>query len=136
MKNQPHRSLWPALALLLGAVITGCDTTTVTTLEENRGAYQDAREFLRVNRTNQQQVQSKYGKPNKITPYEKGTVWTYSRTQAVLVNAYTNTPYGTEGGVMGHFGGFERTVMRTTLLELFFDPDGVLTHYRIYRDAP
>ena len=130
------KGCWALGVLLAALLLAGCETTRQTSLEENRGAYQDAREFFKVGETTQPDVRRKYGTPRTIIPYEDGVVWRYSRTEEVVINAYTNTPYGTEGSLMGRFGGYQHTVLRKTMLELFFGPDGVLTHYRIYRDAP
>jgi outer membrane protein assembly factor BamE (lipoprotein component of BamABCDE complex) len=126
------RRTLPAAFLLLA----GCETTTMTTLEENYGAYQEARKFLDVDVTTKEQVQEKYGKPTEVIPYDDGEVWKYQKTETVLMNAYTQTPFGTEGSLLRGFKGYQHTILRTTVLEMFFDHNGILKHYRIYRSAP
>ncbi len=131
---------WSALgAVLAGAalavLLTGCETLSPTTLDENQGAYQDAREFLSIGRTTREEVLAKYGKPGTVTPLEKGGErWEYRKREAVLVDAYSNTPLSDDGAMMrGGLGGYQHTVQRTTRLELFFDTNGILAHYRIER---
>ena len=60
----------------------------------------------------------------------------YARTEAVLLNAYTNTPLGTDGAVLVNRGGFEQTVMRRTEMTLYFDANGMLYTYRLERSRP
>lgn len=117
--------------VVLGA---GCETLSETTLEENQGAYFDAREFLHVGRTTRDEVAAKYGKPAKVTPLEGGGEhWEYRRRESVVMNAYTNTPLGTDRSLMDGFGGYRHTIDRTTVLEVFFDAEGLVAHYRIDR---
>ena len=119
-------------AIVLGGV--GCETLTSTTLEENEGAYYEAREFLSVGHTTASDVQAKYGRPAKRETLADGNdYWLYRKTEMVVMNAYTNTPFGTEGGIIGGFGGYEHTIDRVTTMELFFTPEGTLVHYRINR---
>jgi outer membrane protein assembly factor BamE (lipoprotein component of BamABCDE complex) len=125
------------LALVVTALLvlqSGCETLTETTLEENHGAYADAREFLAVGHTTRDQVAAKYGKPGKVSPLDKGgEYWEYRRRETVETNAYTQTPLGTEGGMLRNLGGYQHSIQRTTVLEVFFDANGVLAFYRINR---
>ena len=132
------RDLVAGLLLGLAGVFafTGCETSTMTTLEANRGAYQEAREFLKVGITTREEVRAKYGKPREVIPYDKGIAWRYAKTETVVMNAYTRTPYGTDGSLMRDFGGYQHSVLRRTVLELFFDKAGILSYYRIYRRDP
>jgi len=132
-------ALFATLALTaagLALLSAGCETTGATTLEENRGSYYDAREFLSIGHTTREQAAAKYGQPGKITPLEGGgELWDYSRRETVFMNAYSNTPMGTEGPMMRPLGGYQHSVERTTHFELFFDAKGILAHYRLDRGA-
>lgn len=121
-------------AASLALFVAGCETLSTTTLEENQGAYLDARDFLRVGRTTRDEVAAKYGKAGKVTPLEGGGEhWEYRRRETVLMNAYTNTPLGTDRSLMYDLGGYQRSIDRTTVLEVFFDAEGLVAHYRIDR---
>lgn len=121
-----------ALALLSA----GCETLTGTTMEENQGAYFDARQFLTCGTTTREQVTAKYGKPAEITPLEAGGErWEYRKRETVEMNAYTGGPLGTQGSILRRAGGYQYSVNRTTRLEVFFDAKGVLAHYRLDRGA-
>lgn len=123
-----------ALAVILASA--GCETTRLTTLEENSGAYADARAFLRVGRTTGEEVLAKYGRPRSVAPTDSGELWRYEQTQTVLVNAYTDTPLGTDGALLADTRGFQHAVPRKTVMEIFLNADGILRHYRLMRDAP
>jgi hypothetical protein len=121
-------------ALLLSA---GCETTQMTSLEENSAAYADARAFLRLGVTTREQALAKFGKPRTVEDaLGGGAKWEYSRTEMVMVNAYTRTPVGTERALLAGERGFQHTVPRTSRMELFFDAAGILCDYRIHRDTP
>ncbi|NOY80273.1 MAG: hypothetical protein GXP31_04625 [Kiritimatiellaeota bacterium] len=130
--------LWlvtPAAILLLGT--SGCETTELTTLEAESGAYREAREFLHAGRTTQAEVRKKYGKPLEVLPVKGGGVlWRYRRSEAVVVNAFTDTPLGTDGAILAGQRGYQHTVIRNTQMDLLFDQQGVLKDYRLLRNAP
>lgn len=124
-----------AAALLV--VAGGCETTEMTTLEANSGAYREAREFLHAGRTTQADVRARYGKPLKVLPVKDGGVlWRYRREETVVVNAFTNTPLGTDGAVLVGQRGYQHSVTRRTQMDLLFDDKGILKDYRILRNAP
>jgi len=129
----------------------GCETTGVTTLTENRAAYEDARQFLRVGRTTKTDVLDKYDQPRQSLQFAElpqgerpaevrdladGEVWRYWRTDTVMIGTYTGTSLGVNEPRNIGPRGYQHTVMRKSRMELFFDPAGVLAHYRIWRDAP
>lgn len=117
--------------LILG---NGCETMSSTTLEENSGAYYEARRFLEVGKTTREQAEDKFGAPTETrTLNDGGTYMRYIKRETVIMNAYTNTPVGTAGSMIGDFGGYQHTIDRTTIIELFFDQQGILAHYRINR---
>ena len=129
----PH-ALTAAAALLALLVGSGCETTGYTSVEESSGAYQDAREFLRVGQTTTGDVTGKYGEPRAVEPWQRGDLWQYWHRETVLLNAYTGTPLGTEGAVIAGQSGFQHTVVRTTRMDLYFDREGVLATYSIRRE--
>ena len=122
----------------LSIFLHGCawQTMDVTTMEQNRAAYRDARDFLRVGEVTQEQTVVKYGAPKEKRAMENGERWRYEHNEAVLVNAYTGTSFGTDGALMAGSSGFRQTVSRRTRMDLFFNTNGVLVYYRIMRDAP
>jgi outer membrane protein assembly factor BamE (lipoprotein component of BamABCDE complex) len=121
-------------AAALALLTAGCETLASTTLAENRGAYFDAREFLAVGRTPREQVRAKYGKPGKVTPLDGGGEhWEYRRRETVFMDAYADTPMAADGFRTRPLGGYQHTIERTTRLELFFDAQGILAHYRLDR---
>ena len=130
---------WHLVALTLTAaalalLTVSCETLTGTTMEENQGAYFDAREFLTCGTTTREQVAAKYGKPVEITPLAAGGEhWEYRKHETVEMNAYTGGAMGTEGSVLRHAGGYQYSVNRTTRLEVFFDAKGILAYYRLDR---
>jgi outer membrane protein assembly factor BamE (lipoprotein component of BamABCDE complex) len=132
-----HTALVAVSAMAAASIVilvSGCETLGATTLEENQGAYRDAREFLSVGQTTREQVAAKYGQATTVTPLEGGGEhWEYRRREAVVMNAYSNTPIGTEGRMTRPLGGYQHSVVRTTRLELFFDAQGTLAHYRLDR---
>ncbi len=129
------RLLAPAAALLLG--LAGCETTELTTLEAESGAYREARQFLHAGRTTQAEVRRKYGKPVEVLPIKDGGVlWRYRRRETVVVNAFTDTPLGTQGAILAGQGGYQHSVVRNTQMDLLFDANGVLKDYRLLRNAP
>lgn len=122
------------LGAALGLLAAGCETLTSTTIEENQGAYFEARDFLRVGRTSRDEVAEKYGKPGQVTALEGGGEhWQYRRRESVVMNAYSRTPLGTDRSLMDGLSGYQHTINRTTTLEIFFDAQGLMTHYRIDR---
>ncbi len=127
-----------ASAFCLSVFINGCawQTMDVTTMEQNRAAYRDARDFLRVGEVTQEQTVAKYGAPTEKRPMENGERWRYEHSEAVQVNAYSGTSLGTDRALMLGSSGFRQTVSRRTRMDLFFNTNGVLVHYRIMRDAP
>jgi outer membrane protein assembly factor BamE (lipoprotein component of BamABCDE complex) len=130
---------WHLVALTLAAaslalLTASCETLTGTTMEENQGAYFDARAFLTCGQTTREQVTAKYGKPVQITPLEAGGEhWEYRKHETVAMNAYTGGAMGTEGSMLRRAGGYQYSVTRTTVLEVFFDAKGVLAYYRLDR---
>lgn len=113
---------------------TGCETLTSTTLEENAGEYREARSFLVTGKTTQAEVREKYGEPVLRKTLDDGNeYWLYRKKEAVILNAYTNTPVGTQRSIMGEYSGYQHTIDRTSVMELFFSPDGVLVYYRLDR---
>lgn len=115
--------------------LCGCETTSMTTLEEDRGSYQDAREFLRVGATTKAEVLAKYGQPTHVEQTGDREAWHFERLNSILLNAYTNTSLGTDSAILSGQRGYQHTVVRRSRLELFFDRNGTLSHYRIMRDA-
>ncbi|OGV64005.1 MAG: hypothetical protein A3K19_04360 [Lentisphaerae bacterium RIFOXYB12_FULL_65_16] len=127
--------LLPGLCGLM-LFVAGCETTEMTSLEENSAAYADARAFLRLGVTTREQALAKFGKPPLVEEMADGGVkWEYTRTEMVVVNAYTRTPVGTEGALMAGERGFQHTTSRKSRMELFFDKAGILSDYRIDRDT-
>ncbi|NLF19129.1 MAG: hypothetical protein GX595_18020 [Lentisphaerae bacterium] len=122
------------LAAAIGLLVSGCETLTSTTIEENQGAYFEARDFLRVGRTSRDEVARKYGRPGQVTALDGGGEhWEYRRRETVVMNAYSKTPLGTDRSLIDGYSGYQHTVNRTTTLEIFFDAQGLVTHYRIDR---
>ena len=132
--GSPSRLL--ALATLLLAVGTGCETTRLTSLEENRAAYQDARQFLQLGRTSKAQVTAKYGEPREIDVAEAGDTWRFWLTETVFLNAHTETPLGSDRAVILRQSGFQHTVACRTVMEILFDPAGLVSDYRLRRELP
>lgn len=130
---------WHLAALALAAttmalLIVGCETLTGTTMEENQGAYYDAREFLTCGTTTRDQVAAKYGTPAQTTPLaDGGEHWEYRKHETVEMNAYTGGALGTEGSILRRAGGYQYSVNRTTRLEVFFDARGILAYYHLDR---
>lgn len=128
-----------ALALATGAILllTGCETTSETTLEADSAFYREARAFLNTGRTTQNHVLAKYGTPDATHVLGPGTLWTYRRTSTVVRNAFSGTHMGTERGA-SRYGGYQHTTQHTTVMELYFDDAGILQTYRIKRlgEAP
>ena len=123
----PVLSLWFA----------GCETTSLTTMEENSALYRDARQFLRNGTRTKAEVKEKYGQPQMVRKHGKGEMWRYQRSDTVVMNAHTGTPLGTDGSLItGHASGYQHTVMRKLQLDLYFDPNGVLLDHNIIRNAP
>jgi outer membrane protein assembly factor BamE (lipoprotein component of BamABCDE complex) len=130
---------WQRLALsLIAAALAllsaSCETLSSTTMEENQGAYFDAREFLTCGKTTREQVGAKYGKPAEVTPLEGGGErWVYRKRERVVMNAYTGGTMGSDGSILRNRGGYQSSVNRTTCLEVFFEANGVLAYYRLDR---
>ena len=124
------------ILLALVCLGTGCEITSVTSLEESAGAYRDAREFLRVDRTTNTDVVTKYGKPREIEQLAEGVLWRYWRIETVVSDALAGSSLGTDRALMAGRRGFQHTVVRKTRLDLYFNAGGILTNYRIWRDAP
>jgi hypothetical protein len=132
---------WQSAALVLAAatlalLAAGCETLTGTTMEENQGAYFDARGFLTCGTTTREEVLAKYGKPAETTPLAAGGEhWEYRKHETVMMNAHTGGAMGTEGSMLRRAGGYQYSVNRTTRLEVFFDAKGILAFYRLDRGA-
>ena len=65
-----------------------------------------------------------------------GENWRFWRTETVLLNAYTDTPLGTDRATILGGGGYQHTVACRTLMEIRFDRAGVLWGYEITRGPP
>ena len=132
---------WHLVALALAAptlalLSVSCETLTGTTLEENQGAYFDARQFLTCGQTTRDQVAAKYGKPTQVTALAAGGEhWEYRKRETVVMNSYTGGPMGTDSSMLRNPGGYQYSVNRTTVLEVFFDAKGILAYYRLDRGA-
>ena len=140
------------VALVLLFCGTGCKTTRLTTLEENRAMYSDARAFLDVGRTTNTDVLRKYGEPRETqrlgelsapadlpreaAAHPDGMLWRYLWTDTVLIDAFSDAPVGSGGPVFTRQPGFQTSVTRTTRMDLYFSAEGTLVFYRLWRDAP
>ncbi len=125
--------LLPALSLWF----VGCETTNLTTMEENSALYRDAREFLQNGATTKAEAREKYGQPQMVRKHGEGEMWRYRRADTVVMNAHTGTPLGTDGSLMGRQDrGYRHTVIRKLQLDLYFDQNGILADHNIIRNAP
>mgnify|MGYP007066207747 CR=1 FL=1 len=146
-----HKAIALVCLLPITWLLVGCETTGITTLEERRASYQDAVDFLRLGETRTAEVWEKYGQPSETKNLEEltaeerppshialatGKRWRYEQRDTVLMNAYTATSLGTDRSSMIGAGGFTHSLTRRTRMDLFFDAYGILSYYRIWRDAP
>jgi outer membrane protein assembly factor BamE (lipoprotein component of BamABCDE complex) len=131
-----HLATLALTAVAVALLAAGCETLTSTTMDENYGAYLDAREFLTCGQTSRSQVAAKYGKPTQVKPVEGGgEYWEYRKRESVALNTSSRTPMGTDGSMLRNPRGFQSSVERTTRLEVFFDANGILAYYRLDRGA-
>ena len=129
-----------AMSVLLSAFslwFVGCETTSLTTMEENSALYRDAREFLQNGTTTKADAKEKYGQPQMVRKHGKGEMWRFRRTDTVVMNAHTGTPLGTDGSLISRQGsGDQHKVIRKMQLDLYFDQNGMLVDHNIIRNAP
>lgn len=137
MKMRNRLLAMSVLLPVLSLCFVGCETTSLTSMEENSALYRDARQFLRNGATTKAEVREKYGEAQMVRKHGQGEMWRYRRTDTVVMNAYTGTPMGTDGSMNNRRdGGFQHTVVRKLQLDLTFDKDGTLVDHNIIRNAP
>lgn len=115
-------------ALLL---CSGCDTLRVSTPDNARDSFADARNTWTIGESSYDEMVQKYGQPANKTDVEGGfTVrWLARRTVT-----RTNTPYGNSNPVINFETELNKpmSVMTvTTALDAFYTPYGILKDYRI-----
>ena len=119
------------ICLVAMLLMQACETSSISTLDNARDSFKDARNTWKAGTSTFNEMVAKYGRPSNVVDIENGFAarWLEKRT-------VTKTPpvYGTANPVRSFENELNRpmNVMTiTTALEAFYNKYGVLTNFRI-----
>ena len=119
------------ICLFAMLLLSACETSSISTYENARASFADARSTWKAGTSTFDEMVAKYGRPSNVVEIENGFAarWLERRTITKTPPAYgTANPVRSFENELNH----PKNVMSvTTALEAFYNKYGVLTNFRI-----